>query len=267
MTGHIIPLRGDGHNRAQALLPWYVSGRLDSDERAEVEAHLADCAECQAELKIERRLNEAVAAAPTAGALHDVEHGWASMHRRINAGPGGEAAPRRMRPTRLWLGAGRIVASPWIAGPVWMRWALGGQLALSGPISPSESCGGRSAPTMRAWWMAQPRPTPICCTCPPPSAAPCWRGCARSPGSNWPSRWIPGRRLDPGLDPPARPGRGAVAGRGGPYPGRADRRAAPGSGADAPSAGALSSQRRLRRQLRRRRWPRRPAPHRRSPGP
>lgn len=132
MTGHIIPLRGDGHNQAQALLPWYVSGRLDPDERAEVEAHLAECAECQAELKIERRLNEAVAAAPTAGAVDDVEHGWTSMYRRINAGPDGEAAPRRMRPTRwrLWPGAGRIVASPWIAGPAWMRWALGGQLVL-----------------------------------------------------------------------------------------------------------------------------------------
>lgn len=133
MTGHIIPLRGDGHNQVQALLPWYVSGGLDAAERAQVEAHLAECTECQAELKLERRLAAEVAATPIAGATAagapgDVEHGWALMRRRIETGP-------RQRASAVswpnWLGAaGRSIAPPWTAGPAWMRWALAGQFAL-----------------------------------------------------------------------------------------------------------------------------------------
>ena len=33
MTGRIIPLHGDLHDEASALLPWYVTGRLNDDER------------------------------------------------------------------------------------------------------------------------------------------------------------------------------------------------------------------------------------------
>jgi hypothetical protein len=133
MSGSIIPLRGDGHNKVQALLPWYVCGRLDAGDRAEVEAHLAECLECQAELRIERRLSAEVATTPVAGASvaggpGDVEHGWALMRRRIETG----SSPRRP-PVRWpsWLGAGGgSIALPWAAGPAWMRWALAGQFAL-----------------------------------------------------------------------------------------------------------------------------------------
>lgn len=44
------------HNEAEALLPWYVTGRLDEPDRQMVEAHLQVCAQCQRQLFTERRL-------------------------------------------------------------------------------------------------------------------------------------------------------------------------------------------------------------------
>jgi anti-sigma factor RsiW len=50
----IIRLRGSPHEQAQQLLPWYVNGTLEADEAALVEAHLAECAECRADLAAEQ---------------------------------------------------------------------------------------------------------------------------------------------------------------------------------------------------------------------
>lgn len=58
--GRIIHLFGDRHPDAQRLLPWYVTGQLDPSEREAVDAHLADCGECQHELQEERRLRGAI---------------------------------------------------------------------------------------------------------------------------------------------------------------------------------------------------------------
>jgi anti-sigma factor RsiW len=111
MTGRIIPIHGDPHERIIALLPWFVSGRLDPAERAEVEAHLTSCPGCRAEERMERRLEAEVSALPL-----DVEHGWARMRarlaeptpaRRIGVGPRLAAAARRgdqsLRRSRAWL--------------------------------------------------------------------------------------------------------------------------------------------------------------------
>jgi len=76
----IIPLPANRHEQVRSLLPWYVSGRLEPEEHARVEAHLADCAACRAEADSERRLEAGVA-----GLSLDVEHGWARMRRRIAA--------------------------------------------------------------------------------------------------------------------------------------------------------------------------------------
>jgi hypothetical protein len=80
--GHIIPLH-DRHQQTQELLPWYVTGAIDADDRQIVEAHLADCAECQAELAIERRLRSAVVAMPV-----QAEPGWAAFRARLEASTG-----------------------------------------------------------------------------------------------------------------------------------------------------------------------------------
>lgn len=90
----VVPLDGAGggpHAAVQALLPWYASGRLDDSDAAAVEAHLAGCARCRAELAVERRLHAACAAGQEAvpqASADAVEHGLARLLRRI----GGDSA-------------------------------------------------------------------------------------------------------------------------------------------------------------------------------
>lgn len=92
--GKVIPLPPDRHRETQLLLPWYVTDRLDAADRARVEAHLASCPQCQAELKLEQRLDHEVAALPV-----DVERAWAAMRRRIDDEPARAVARRA---SSLW---------------------------------------------------------------------------------------------------------------------------------------------------------------------
>lgn len=113
MTGRIIPLHADQHEDSNALLPWYVTGRLDADDRARVDSHLKTCAQCQADLVAERRLHAAFAA--DGEAVGDVDAGWAGLRRRLGS-----------EPVR---GAGRI-AEQWRSSAPWLRWTIAAQLAL-----------------------------------------------------------------------------------------------------------------------------------------
>lgn len=83
----VIPLRSDRHQEALELLPWYVTGQIEPADRVKVEAHLADCAQCRAELASERNLRTAVAELPL-----DVGLGFAALRRRLDVTP---PAPRR----------------------------------------------------------------------------------------------------------------------------------------------------------------------------
>lgn len=76
----IIKLRGSPHEQTQRLLSWYVNGSLDAEEKTLVDAHLADCAECRAELASEEKLAREIAALPI-----DAEHGWSVLRDRIEA--------------------------------------------------------------------------------------------------------------------------------------------------------------------------------------
>jgi hypothetical protein len=121
MTGRIIPLRGEPHERIQSLLPWFVTDRLDAAERAEVEAHLIGCPDCRAEERLERRLGAEVAAMPM-----DVEQSWARLRARLD-----RPAPNRGRGSggglaAAWRGLGRSLRG----GPPWMGWAMAAQAAL-----------------------------------------------------------------------------------------------------------------------------------------
>jgi anti-sigma factor RsiW len=75
-----IPMYENAHATTQRLLPWYVNGTLDESERLAVAAHLAECAECRAELDIERELETDVASLAL-----DVDQGWANMRERMAA--------------------------------------------------------------------------------------------------------------------------------------------------------------------------------------
>ena len=89
MTGSVIHLHGDQHFEAHSLLPWYVTGRLEAAERAQVEAHLNGCPECQAELTIERGLQARIA-----GLRMDVEQDWAKLRARLERDPPGRSRHR-----------------------------------------------------------------------------------------------------------------------------------------------------------------------------
>jgi len=116
MSGQILHLEPDPHVATQRLLPWYLTGRLATDEHDAVEAHLAQCPECRAELETERQWQ---LLQPGQGAQVDVEDGWARMRARL----GGNALPQptpRPAPTprrRDWLPPTwqRLPARAWAA--------------------------------------------------------------------------------------------------------------------------------------------------------
>jgi hypothetical protein len=127
-VGNVIRLPGDRHREIQLLLPWYVTGRLDEADTARVETHLAGCAKCRAELKVEQRLDQEVAGLPLG-----VEQSWAAMRRRIEATPlepGGRV--------RAWAAAlGRDAGGAWRVGGPWLGWAFAAAAALvviAGPL-------------------------------------------------------------------------------------------------------------------------------------
>ena len=121
MTGHIIQLSADPHQEALSLLPWYVTGRLDADDQAVVEAHLSGCAECRAELALERRLHAAVAELPA-----PVDNGWAQLRDRVAR----EARAAEVKPNPKPVGAGGEIARQWSGGGSWLRWAAAAQFGL-----------------------------------------------------------------------------------------------------------------------------------------
>jgi hypothetical protein len=101
----IIRLHDDNHWELQRLLPWYVTGRLEPAEHARVEAHLAECVECQEEVRFERGLAETVKDLPL-----DAEVGWRRLERRLKAEP-----PRRN---------GLPLAGAARTGVLWGGWAV-----------------------------------------------------------------------------------------------------------------------------------------------
>lgn len=119
MSGRVVQLGTDLHQKVQALLPWYVGASLDEEERARVEAHIAECPRCQAELAWEREIQAACAHSKLA-ATADAGQGFALLRERIAADP----SPR---PPRGLLA--RLTAH-WRETPAWTRWALAGQCVL-----------------------------------------------------------------------------------------------------------------------------------------
>jgi hypothetical protein len=101
---HIIPLH-DRHQETLGLLPWYVTEQLDEVDRREVEAHLVDCAACEAELKLERHLAAGVAALPLSA-----ERGWTQMRRDLEAPRAVSGPAERITPSSAGGGAGRRLA-------------------------------------------------------------------------------------------------------------------------------------------------------------
>ena len=109
--GRVIPF-ADTHRKVLQILPWYATGQLDAAEQAEVQAHLAGCAECQAEVRFQRRLDAEIEALPIG-----IDQGWDSMKLRLQAEP---TAARPWRAvSRAWLGraAALAMAAGWLLSP------------------------------------------------------------------------------------------------------------------------------------------------------
>src|SRR5579864_1103033 len=68
------------HHDAEELLPWYVTGQLEGDDLALVEAHLSSCAHCRRQLAFERQM-----VGEFAGLTPEIDTGWARMRQRLGA--------------------------------------------------------------------------------------------------------------------------------------------------------------------------------------
>ena len=70
------------HQETWALLPWLANGRADAAQRRRAESHLAECADCRAELAREQRMTAAMALPSMTGP--DLSQGMARLMQRID---------------------------------------------------------------------------------------------------------------------------------------------------------------------------------------
>ena len=84
------------HEEIEMLLPWYVTGQLDAAEKAQVDAHIAGCADCRLLLAEEWALKAKIASLPTVvpefklprGSENDrstiASHAWQSTRQTVS---------------------------------------------------------------------------------------------------------------------------------------------------------------------------------------
>jgi anti-sigma factor RsiW len=95
------------HLTAWNLIPWYVNGRASERDSESLQAHLAQCAECRAEVEAQRSLMNAMQTTPVVESmpLASLQKLW----QRIDANPPVlvRQQPARYRQSRLvgWLAA------------------------------------------------------------------------------------------------------------------------------------------------------------------
>jgi anti-sigma factor RsiW len=102
------------HRETEELLPWYVTGQLEQDDREAVERHLAGCARCEKQLRLERRLAEEFRATTP-----DVELGLQRLRSRLEPPPA-----RRNRKASLASRAWRAASRPMVAAAVAAQLAI-----------------------------------------------------------------------------------------------------------------------------------------------
>ena len=109
----------DTHAEAWALLPWLANGRIAAEDREWVEAHVAGCAECRAELGAQRmvatQMSRDVQVPQTAG--NDEQKSFNKLWSRIEAlesspsaaAVGSSGSRRPASRTVRWLAAAVVV--------------------------------------------------------------------------------------------------------------------------------------------------------------
>lgn len=111
MSGHVLRFEGSAHSETERLLPWFVNGTLEQDERALVERHLAECVHCRAEIDALQQLQDLHADdAP----LPDASASFWRLRNRLQA----HGAPPRVSSRLHSFGLGWKSAPPWLRGAV-----------------------------------------------------------------------------------------------------------------------------------------------------
>ena len=65
------------HDSASMLLPWYINGSLDDEQRKMVDSHIAVCLTCRSELNTQRHIAEVQKAIPAERLLiYQLGEGW-----------------------------------------------------------------------------------------------------------------------------------------------------------------------------------------------
>jgi len=109
----------DTHAEAWALLPWLANGRVQASDREWLEAHVAECEECRAEVAAQRKMAKAMSAeASPETASTDEQRSfnrlWARIEASEAASPAVESAVAvrqvsRTSRTVRWLAAAVVV--------------------------------------------------------------------------------------------------------------------------------------------------------------
>jgi len=100
----VLPIDGAEHQAVQLLLPWRGNAMLSASEAARVDAHVAQCPRCQADLAWQARLRLAPVDA-VAVELPPIDRRWAALRKQIAA----EEVPSRpatSAPTRRTVSLG-----------------------------------------------------------------------------------------------------------------------------------------------------------------
>jgi anti-sigma factor RsiW len=97
----------EGHRHAWELIPWVINGRASAEERALVDAHLKDCADCRGELAFQRELQQGITDAPEPAL--DARAGLDRLSRRIDAAAGGEPVSPRSAKLVRWLAVAVVI--------------------------------------------------------------------------------------------------------------------------------------------------------------
>lgn len=95
-----------GHDQAQDLLPWLANGTLTEAERAQVQAHVNECAQCRADLADLRTLR---AAGPGPALELDPEAALARLMPRLDIPTAPDAAPAPQPPLSPMLATPPLV--------------------------------------------------------------------------------------------------------------------------------------------------------------
>ncbi|BDU21921.1 zf-HC2 domain-containing protein [Dyella sp. GSA-30] len=119
MSGRVLKFEGSVHAEADRLLPWWVNGTLEGEEREQVAQHLADCAQCQREVEWLRTLQAELASEPAVST--DAPRAMQRLHRRMRSAQALSqgSAPSTATPRRGWGRRNR-----------WLAWVVAAQAVV-----------------------------------------------------------------------------------------------------------------------------------------